>query len=238
MSTIEQLEKQLAEAKLLAKQQEDEKKLKQLQQWVGKCFSSHAFQRVPKPGKNLYIRKIEDVKIDPDGRTQYYFYQLEFMNWYDGKFKVEVLRSCSNEPYPTWVASWSHEIKPELFDEIADRVKAHAETCFDVISSLFKHTDCITVGNHSAEIEKTTLLKSAGHTFLPLPDNVLQILSWNNHPFIYEGKLLNTQESINIIKTIADNLIKNARDWGGTILSRDQPRYEALIYFYNKYKDV
>jgi hypothetical protein len=67
---------------------------------------------------------------------------------------------------------------------------------------------------------------------------VLQILSWNNHPFIYEGKLLNTPESISIIKIIANNLIKNARDWEGTILSRDQPRYEALISFYNKYKDV
>lgn len=238
MQTVEQLESMLAEAKLLAKQQEDEKKLNQLQQWVGKCFSSHVFQRVPRPGKSLYIRKIEDVKIDPDGRAQYYFYQLEFMNWYDGKFKVEVLRSCSNEPYPTWFASWSHEITPELFDEIADRVRAHAETYFDVISSLFKHTDSIANRDSCNETAKTTLLESAGHTFLPLPDNVLQTLSWNNHPFIYEGRLLNTPESISIIKTIADNLIKNARDWGGTILSRDQPRYEALIYFYNKYKDV
>lgn len=235
MQTIQELEQKLAEAKELAQQSENDKKLEEAKQWIGKCYSSHLFQRLPKPGKQIYIRKIEDVKIDPDGRLNYYYYQIEFINWYDGKFKVEMHRSYSHDPYPTWVSSWSHEINPNLFDQLEKQVKAHAETYFDTISNLFKQSDYITNGNSSDESNKFSLLQKVHSEFIDLPEDVLQVLSWKKHPFIYDGKLLKTESSIDLIKIIADEMIKNANSWGGSIYNRDKPRYDLLINFYNKH---
>jgi hypothetical protein len=235
MQTIQELEQQLAEAKKQAQQSENDKKLEEARQWIGKCYSSHLFQRVPKPGKQIHIRKIEDVKIDPDGRLLYCYYQLEFINWYDGKFKVEMHRSGSHDPYPSWISSWNHEITPDLFDRLETQIKAHAETYFDTISNLFKQSDYITVGDSIDESNEFNLLQKAHCEFIDLPEDVLQILSWKNHPFIYEGALLKNETSITLVKIIADEMIRNANSWGGSIYNRDKPRYDLLMNFYKKY---
>ena len=71
-----------------------------------------------------------------------------------------------------------------------------------------------------------------GCSFVDVPQDVFQILTYSNHPFLYETKMLNTQESIEIIRMIAEEMIENAIQWGDSILSRDQPRYDCLMKFY------
>ena len=67
--------------------------------------------------------------------------------------------------------------------------------------------------------------------------NINDILIWESHPFHYgKNKLLNTKESIEIIKKIADSIEINANKWGSTILNRDLPRIKKLRDFYEKYK--
>jgi hypothetical protein len=236
MQTLEQriIKTQQELQNLQHKRAEEQKStlLENAKQYINKCYASHQFQRVPKPGKSIYIRKIENVRLDSNGEVVYSYNQIEFLNWHNNTFRVEINRGGSKEPYPAWISSWNYPISPELFDQIEIQVKAHAETYFDFISNLFKQTEYIRMGDSCNEESKYKRLEKAGYSFVDVPQDVFQILSYSNHPFLYETKMLNTQESIEIIRIIAEEMIENAIKWGDSILSRDQPRYDCLMKFY------
>lgn len=232
--TTEELEQLLAISKKQDEKERSQQMLQSAANFVGKCFSSHLFQRLPKANKQIYLRKIEDVKIDSNGKIAYLYTQITFTGHGD-TFKINVDKGSSDQPFPTWICSWSNEIESNLFEHIKNEVIAHGETYFDVISKLFKQTSLTTNGQMNKYNAQFYLLEKAGYSFIELPQDVFQLLSCYEHPFLYNEKILNTEQSIQIIKFIADDIIKNAQSWGGSILNRDRPRYETLIKFYNTY---
>ena len=146
--------------------------------------------------------------------------------------------SFSDRPYPHWIGSFNHTISEKLFNKVYEEVIAHSETYFDKISGLFKQDEDINQGEYSKDRSSYNLL-SKHYEFIDLPitgyQSIRDILAWNNHPFIFnENKLLNTRESIEMIKDIADKMLENAQRWGGSILDRDLPRVKLLTDFYKK----
>jgi hypothetical protein len=241
MNKIQELEKELEKQKALEKEQYKQKRIDEASVWIGKCFSSHLFKRVPAHGKEITIRKITGVSCDSDGRLLYKGLNATFrLHPASDIFQITIQEySTQDQPFPSWISSFSHEISEELFDRVMEETKAHSETYFDKMRSIFKQNEYISQGEHSDEATKIKWLSK--QKFIELPTtgypNVKDILSWNNHPFLYGfNQLLNTKESIEIIKDIADHIEKNARSWGGSILERDLPRINVLREFYNKYK--
>jgi hypothetical protein len=166
---------------------------------------------------------------------------IEFQLYpYYNKFDIKIMEyNTQDQPFPSWISSFSNEISEELFNTILEQTKAHAETYFDTIKGLFKQQEYICVGDHSDENIKISLLKEH-FGFITLEENgyenIKDLLSWNHHPFIYgNNQLLYTKESIEMIKNIADKLFKNAASWGGTIYARDYSRAEKLMEFYKKH---
>lgn len=61
--SVAQLKAELEQAEKIESQKEHNKKLADAQKWVGKCYSSHLFQRVPSPSKDITIRKVTSVEV-------------------------------------------------------------------------------------------------------------------------------------------------------------------------------
>lgn len=237
--TVRDLEIKLENAKKLEHDNYIKSQIEQNSKWIGKCFSTHIFQRIPKSRKEITLRKITKVYWE-NNRLMYEGKNITFRLHKPCKlFLVEIIDTCSDIPYPSWVGSFNHEINEQLFDQILVETTAHAETYFDKIRGLFKQNHYISIGDQSDEDNKIKWLKDA--TFIDLPtegfNSVKDILSWYNHPFLYGyNKLLYTRESIEIVKKIADSISENMHSWGGSIYERDSPRVQTLIEFYNKYK--
>ena len=85
----------------------------------------------------------------------------------------------------------------------------------------------------------TVVCLSSGtvYTVIGRYSSVKDVLSWQNHPFLYGAdQLLDTKESIEIVKEIADDMKKHAIQWGGSIWKRDARRIKVLNEFYKKHK--
>lgn len=242
MTKIEELERELQLQKELEKSSYIEKQLASESKWIGKCFSSHLFERIPKVGKEITLRKITNVVWDKhDEIINYEGLNITFRFWPTrNAFKVEIQDYATRDtPFPSWISSFSHEISEEVFNRIQIEVQAHAETYFDKIRAIFKQNEYISMGDHSDECSKINLLEKQGFQFIELPTegypNIKDILAWNNHPFLYgANKLLYTKESMELIPVIADKIEENAQGWGGSIWERDSPRIAALRKFYQK----
>lgn len=237
--SVAQLKSELEQAEKLELKKEHDKRLADAQKWVGKCYSSHLFQRVPNPSKEITIRKITSVEVNKEGKVYYNGINATFrLHQKSNVFSVQIMDYKTDSPFPSWISSFSHEISEELFDTTIIEVKAHAETYFDKMRSIFKQTEYITMGDSHDESSKLKWLSN--ENFITLESTGYQcmkdLLSWNHHPFLYGfDQLLYTKRSIEIVKEMADELIKNARQWGGTILERDYPRYEKMMKFYNQH---
>lgn len=233
----------------LKKVEEDEKneyinkQLQHGQKYINKCYSSHLFQRLPVSGKEIVLRKIESCYWDKGNECVYYKgKQITFKNFRTyGSFTFEISEVSSKDPFPSWISSWSHEISPDLFNQVLEQTVAHTETYFDKVKELFKQDYLIRNGDHNDDNNKFELLLSSGAKFIKLKkegyESILDYLRWYNHPFIYgEDNLLDTKQSIEIIKILTDNLEKEAISWGGSVLQRDRPRIKKLREFYNLHK--
>jgi hypothetical protein len=241
MSNItDKLRKDLADAELKEKEAIMHQALEREKHWIGKCYSSHLFQRVPTAGKEITLRRIVDVEWVTD-KVHYVGEHITFMYYPKHKrFKVEIQdRWRTDTPFPSWISSFSHEISNELFEQVYNEVQIHADTYFDKIRAMFKQTEYITQGDHTREQSKLKWLSN--QKFITLPStgysSVKDVLSWQNHPFLYGAdQLLDTKESIEIVKEIADDMEKHAIQWGGSIWKRDARRIKVLNEFYKKHK--
>lgn len=241
MKSIQELEREIEEAKKTQQEKIKQDALEREKHWIGKCFSSHLFQRVPKNGKEITIRRVKALDYR-DNRVYYIGEHIVFRYYPQNKiFKVEIEDNwATDSPFPSWISSFSHEITNELFEAVYNEVQIHADTYFSKVAGLFKQTEYITQGDHSDEVGKTKWLRN--QKFITLTKegyqtSVKDILAWQHHPFLYGyDQLLDTKESIEIVKNIADEMEKNARSWGGSIWERDAPRIRLLIDFYQKHK--
>jgi hypothetical protein len=237
----QQLIKQLQEVEQKEKEQYIQGQLLSCEKYRNKCYSTHLFQKLPKPGKEIRVRKITDVYWDKGNENVYYkFEEIVFIRYsYCSRFQFSITESSSNDPFPSWIGAWSHEITPQLFNTVKEQSQALAEIYFDSIKAMFKQDYLITQGDSSIGNSKLRWLSD--FEFIDLNtkgyDNINDLIRWNNHPFHYgENKLLNTKDSIEIIKKIADEMEIKMWQWGGSILERDAPRVKALRSFYNQYK--
>lgn len=236
--TSEQLRQQLVEVEKQEKEQIKTEALEREKHWIGKCYSSHLFQRVPTSGKEITLRRIIGLEWVND-RVYYVGEHITFLYHPKDRFKVEIQKEWrTDSPFPSWLSSFSHEISNELFEQVYNEVQIHADTYFDKIRAMFKQTEYIRQGDHNKENSKLKWLSK--QKFITLPDTgypcIKDILAWQNHPFLYgNDQLLNTKESIDIVKEIADDMQENARSWGGSIWERDAPRIKILNEFYKKH---
>lgn len=244
MESKQELEKKLREInEKEEKQRQDDWLNSEIKQHVGKCYSSHLFQKLPKPGITIRIRKIISCTWDKGNNSPIFEVEdISFCRYKQyNKMNFSIEKHSSSEAFPSWMGSWSYEISCDLFDNITEEITAHAEGYFDKIKHLFKQTEYISIGDNNDENNKLSLLE--GFDFIELDMegyfNINDLLVWNNHPFHYgRNKLLNTKESIEIVNKIANKLEENVRNWSysSSIAERDVPRIKKLRSFYNKYK--
>lgn len=239
--SVAELEQQLLKAKEQEAKDYENKLLKDAEAWIGKAYSSHLFQRVPAPSKEIVLRKITSVEVI-DKKVYYNSLNICFrLHPESDIFQVEIHKGGRSEsPFPAWISSWNNEISPELFDTIMIEAKAHAETYFDKVRGLFKQQEYITQGDSTTENSYVNLLKENGFKLITLDskgfNSIKDLLSWSRHPFVYGyDQLLYTKESIELVKAIAEKLHSEARKWGGSILERDYPRYMKMMAFYNEH---
>ena len=121
-----------------------------------------------------------------------------------------------------------------MFDKVFEQGKALIGTTYDNLRTVSKEQDMICVGDHNKlENLQRNLLESGtfkeSEDFLHLEDADAQLLSWNEHPFLFGNLLLNTVQSRKILIYMADKMMKSASSWGGSIYSRDKPRYDRMI---------
>ncbi len=235
---IRELEIQLENAKKSQKEAEKLKNLDNNSKFIGKCYSTHLFQRVPKVNKKIYLRKVTDVIYEQD---ELYFVgtTITFQLTKSNDFKISISEEKCSQPYPYWISSLCHEISADLFDRILVETQAHAETYFDMVRGLFKQNELISSGDKMREENKLKWLNE--EKFIELPSegfpSVKDILAWNNHPYLYDhNKLIHNKSSIEIVKKIADDIEKNMHSWGEAIYIRDKERVDVLRSFYKKYK--
>lgn len=242
INTKEQLERKLRELnENEEKQRQDNWLNSEIKQYVGKCYSTHLFQKLPKPGITIRVRKIISCDWDNGNKCpSFKVLDISFNRYLQyGKMNFSIEERTSNEALPSWIGRWSHEISVELFNSIVEQSIAHGEGYFDKIKHLFRQTEYITQGDHGDESARLDLLNDFNLIDLPMEGylNINDLLIWNRHPFHYgRNKLLNTKESIEIVKKIADSIEKKAIKWGGSIYERDRPRIEKLRSFYEQYK--
>jgi len=245
MNEIRELENKL---RLLKEEERKARADKELQyareQWKGKCMSTHLFYRNVF-GKEIVLKRVVNVDRDPArGENSPITYFCDIIRYKhvpgEGRFNVEIESDRRFEsPFPTWLASFRHEISEDVFLAVKESAAHHAETYFDVIRQQFKQNDHITMGLSHDQKEEVSWLTDFEFIELPRESNysVREILSWQNHPFLYEGyKLLKTKESLDIVLRMADSLAKHATSWGGSIYTRDMPRAKILREFYQKHQ--
>ena len=241
MKSSAELERELEAAKKAEQDIQDEISLKDARKWIGKCYSSHLFQRVPRNMKSIHVRKVTNVRVE-DGRVWYEGINIEFQfDKQSKRLRVEIgTRNFNDRPFPTWISNWSHEISEDQFNTLLVEATVHADTYFDKLAEVFKQDQYINMGDSNDERNKIKLL-SKRNTFIDLSkekgyETVKDILSWNNHPFLYDhSHLLFSKESIEIVKDIADEMEESARRWKGSILERDAPRIAKLRAFYKEH---
>lgn len=235
LTKIEILQAQLEAEIQREKENQKHIKLAEASRWIGKCYSTHTFKRVPKYGTSVVLRKITSVEYIDD--VIYYVGTNVTFNIYDNDlFNLSINNSSkSDSPFSHWMANFSHEISEGSFNTILENVKAHAESYFDTIRPLLKQDEYVTQGDSTGEFKKYQYLKRY-NSFVKLPIDVKDILVYEYHPYIFNyNELLDTKESFEIIKDIANKLRENAISWGGSIYSRDYPRSEILLKYYNQH---
>lgn len=242
MSKIKELEKQLEKAKKEELEKEASKKLSEAKKEIGKAFSTHTFQRLPKPNTRCTLLKVLDARINDSGEVRYTCetLSLNFGDPYIGKRNsINIAHNTSmqyDNPRPHWLGNFNHEISSETFDRILIEFTAHAETYFDKIRHLFHCQEYISVGDHHDEQSKCNLILKAGMKLFSIPKDVFELLTWEKHPFIYSDcKMLASKESLEIVKLIYQKMEENAIQWGGVIYERDAPRVKKLKEFYNEF---
>jgi hypothetical protein len=234
--TVQQIEQWLAEAKERELQDQIDKSIAEASKWIGKCYSSHLFQRVPKAGRQITVQRIDKVEYNKNrSRIEYQGTRVTLQAWTDDKFSFDINTCSSDTPFPSWIASFSHEIEPALFERILLEARAHADGYFDKIAGLFKQTQYITQGDSTMEGRKCQMVSKYFH-LVNIKDKhrvAKDVLSWNYHPFLYdEDTFTVSKESLAIVIDIADAMEESARSWGGSILERDMPRVRALRAFH------
>ena len=243
MSQVEKLKQELYLAELEEKKNRKDEVYNNAAKMIGKCYSSHLFQRTPRTKTEFRLLKIIGVKVDDNLRVLYNCIRMNLVISPKENFiQLQSRDTCYQDtPFPSYIGSMSHEISSSLFDRVIAEVQAHAETYFDKIRELFNQTEWITCGDHSSEQRKISHMEKAGMKFIHLDSepsgvSVKEILAWNGHPFLYgKDQLLFTKESIEIVKAIANEMYTNATSWGGSIWERDSPRIVKLNNFYKKH---
>lgn len=242
MSKIHELEKQLEEARKEEAAKEAHARLSEAKEEIGKAYSTHTFQRLPKPNTRCTLLKVLDAYINDSGQVRYTCetLSLNFGDPYTGKRNsINISHNTSMQydyPRPHWIGNFSHEIPSETFDRILLEFTAHAETYFDKIRNLFPCQEMITQGEFQKSATSSSLIEKSGLRLFSVPKDVYELLTWENHPFLYtDYKMLATSESMEIVKLIYSKMEQIAIRWGGVIYDRDAPRVKKLKEFYNEY---
>ena len=237
MNKIDELKQQLLEAEKEKKNEYINSQLEKGKLFINKCYSTHLFQRLPVAGKEIHLRKILNVKYDEhNNRLSYKTKNVKFSNYPQyGRFDFTIMEYNTHDPRPSHYG-FTHELSLELFDYFLIEITAHADGYFDKIKHIFKQDDFITVGENSDDKGRFSWV-SKYNKMIDLPtegyQNIKDLLYWNKHPYVFNNQMIDTKESIQIVKDIADKIQENSFKWGGSVYERDYPRVQQLNSFYN-----
>ena len=240
MSNVQELERQLADAK---KQEIIDNLNTELLKHIhlkNKCYATHLFGRKSFQSIDAKFRKITDVIIK-DNKIRYEIENITYHKHMDGMLTFEVATTYSSEPHH-WYESFRYEIPLGQYETIKNQVTAQIDIIGDSIRSILKSPDdYIRQGEYSDEQVNEELILASKCPLIHLEEepyhkvSVRELLVWNKHPLVISGKyLVNNKYSKLIAQNIVDELIKGARSWGGSIYDRDMPRAEKLQEFINK----
>jgi len=243
MNKITKLENQLKEEKLKLEKEAIEKELAEYKNRYEGCWSTHKICRFEYPGKGFEFSlikyfdfRIKDktivcktVSISSRYSNNNYIFEISDSG-YDYNIKgssMYLYTKCQ------------HKVSKESFEKLKQQMTAYLEKGIDNIRlQIPTGNEIITIGNSNSEETKKDLLKHGGDSLIDLENvkaidhiSMIELLSWNNHPYLIGNYLLNSQTSKKIIEKIADDIESNARSWGGSIWERDYPRIKALRQF-------
>ena len=240
---IKQLEEKIKIEKQNQRKKELNSKLKQLKCHVGKGMATHQLNTYlgSRSAYDFYAFYVNDVFISDD--SVYFKITTAQITCNNGNYLIKTDTGVNYKDLPLWLGSFRYDINRSQMNEITKQFTAAIERGIDSLRHNWKQTDYISQGDHDntkqkfdwikeksfIEIDATKYNMTTGRT------GILELLTWNNHPFLYGNMLLNTEESITIVQRIADKIEDNARSWGGSILERDMPRVKLLRKFYNKH---
>lgn len=255
MSTVYELEQQLRIAKEKEKAEELKRQFEENKAFYeGKAFASHKLASSKHWHKAIYFTMIKlcnfrendnstclaasylydeyhiTINKDEEGnmRTDYGKYTMDAIDRFRGRSSFDM--------------SARHTIPGYQFDIAFEQAKASKEVVFDTIRAAFKTEDYITGHANTADRGELEFVQKAKVPLIDLTAytqkggsniTVLELLSYNHHPFVISKHLINNSYSKQITRDLIDKIKANASGWGGSVLERDLPRIALLENFYN-----
>lgn len=242
MSREEDLKQELQEIEALKEKESIEEQLKSMT-LVGKCYASHKLNRymTNKPSYSFTVVKITGKQHIDRSYKPFVYTGLSIHVFKNGKtFLVSRSELQDNEP-----SLWKYEITNEQFDTVDKLFIPGIEAHIDDLRNAFVSQDWVSQGDHDKCNKKCIYLDNLGIDYIDFKDNdgkfhgsnltIMEIISWNNHPFVFNGKLYKVQGWMDIVKKIRDEMQSDASSWGGGIYQRDAPRIKMLNDFIKKY---
>lgn len=243
MTREEELQKELAE--IAAKKEQDiiDAGLARMT-LVGKCFASHLLYRDISKGKSYRFSVVHytDKKYEKNSLWKYVYtgYQIDIFR-YNNTFRVDCCEVTTESQ------SFQYEISLNEFNTVVNTLIPAIERDVNTARNNFKAFDYVSNGRHSEEQASHSHLDKLFVPYIDLSDGkhhfqgshitVYEILKWEHHPFLYNSRLYQLPNWLEIVQSIRDNIYKNALIWGGVIQDRDMPRVRILDDFIKKCTD-
>jgi len=240
MSNVNDLEKQLEKARKEEKEKALQQNMKSMKKNIGMGHASHSlntYMNTKKKAFDFRMFYIHDVVMKYN-EPRYVIETIEVVKT-DDNYRVSIEESDYFTSIPYDLGAKRYPITADHIAHFKNTLVPILEKSIDQLRYDYKPGKLISQGDYSKERNSYNLLLKQGHTFFKLDTEhhrILELLVWNNHPYIFNEFLLKTDESLEIVREIALDLYNKAMSWGGSIRGRDMPRYTALIDFYNKYK--
>lgn len=235
-SNIQDLKRQLIEAELLEKNKELHVELEKAKElYFNKCYASHTLTG-KFPDKEFNAVWYKDIYIEND-KIRFKSINISARRNTDGVIQFQINNLSYGDPRSGYSGLYRYEISKEQFITAKKQASATIDNLFNSLTESFKNPKELLNGYEYDECKlHTKYLHENNVPIIDLSSNkeILDILRWNYHPFVFSGKwLLNNQASRQIIIKIADKLHDSAVSWGGKIYERDMPRSKTLMSFIN-----
>lgn len=221
-----ELEAELAKIKEKKEKKVIEENLKAMT-LVGKCYSSHVIQRKVSGNYDFTLTRVIGRDWDEKSHIPYAYTGETIHCWKYGDKSGVVVNTFRG----SIDRLWTREISEEDYLRVKTQLLPLIEKSTNEIRNSFKRNFYTTNRDSANFSKKDDLFLKAAITYIELSEEILELLTWNNHPYLVGDKLYKSNQWLEMIIDIRDKMEENAYSWGGFILERDLPRIRALSRF-------